>query len=736
MTQKKRFLAATWVVLALWTSAPAVLAQATAPAATKSVAGEKTREEKLADLWENLIHFIRIAQHEAAASFGQSLLTFGAKPEEIYGLSANTPGSLATLARGRRLKGMEKVTEQLLKIIEEGYRIERSDPEQIKKSIELLGGTNRAYIRGRDRLVVSGEYAVPQLLRKLEDPKTTNILREKIMVVLPRIGKDSVLPLAAALQTTNPRLRQIIANTLGQTEYPHAAPRLKELYGRKDLQQQTRRIVRTALVSCAGGETSVLNKPVAQLYYDLALRFYYRAESLIPDIRLEEANIWFWNADLGGLTFKPVPRQIFCDIYAMRMARLALAHDPKFYPAVSLWLAAGLKREIDLPKGAADPTRKPTDPPARFYVLAAGAKYQQDILARALRDKDWPVAVGAIETLGQTAGAETLVQPVAGGAQPLVEALSSSNRVVRYWAAISLATALPKKRFTGHELVMPILAGALHQTGKKIALVVAADQQRRNSLKDAVRAAGYEVLDEADPAKGLAAARAADGVDVAVLGASPDPMAGVQMVRRDPLMATLPLVITAQTDRFQTLAKVDSRVRLVTSIAKGDEVKDAIAEVVKASAGVPLTPEDSAQWAVRAAEAVRKLGLTRTTVYDITRCRPTLVAALGDARPEVKTAAAAALATIPGPVAQQAVAKLAASAATDEPIRIAAFTALGESVRRFGNALTDEQAKAIVDIVAKGSGEVRTAAATILGALSLPSGMVKDLIVKTDVTGK
>ncbi len=734
VAQRKRILAAVLAVLALWTLAPIAAAQnvAAAPTPADVTGGQKTPEEKLARLWENLIHFIKIGQTDAAKSFGQAVLDLGAKPADIYRMSVTTPGSLVELARARSLEGMKDICDGLLKLVEQGYKAVRSDPAEIKKAIELLGGTQRAYLRGRDRLIASGEYAVPQLLQKLEDPKITNAMREKIMLVLPQLGKEAVLPLAAALQSKGPHTRQVVANTLGRIEYPHALPRLKELYDRKDLQPQTRRLLRAALISCEGGDAKVLDKPPSQLYYDLALRFYYRAESLLPDLRTETANVWFWNEELGGLMFKPVPRPIYCDVYAMRCAKLALKHDPKFYPAVSLWLAANVKREVDLPAGATDPTRGAQEQPARFYMLSAGAKYQQDVLARALRDRDWPVAVSAIEALGRTAGAESLVRPVAGGAQPLVEALTSPNRIVRYWAAASLATALPKRRFTGHQLVLPILNGALRQTGKKVALVVAADEERRNGLKDVARALGYEVMDAPDPAKGLADARAAGGADVAVLAADPDPMAGAMMIRRDPLLATLPLVITSQTERFQTLAKSDMRVRLISPTAGDAEVGRAIGEVVKASAGMPLTPEQATAWAVRAAAAIRRLGLTGTAVYDVSRCRGALLAALEDPRAPVKVAALGALATLPGPEAQQGIAKVALDGTGDEQIRLVAFQALGESARRFGNSLSDAQAQGVVDIVVKGTGAVRMAAAEILGALSLPSEMIKDLILQTN----
>ncbi len=725
------------------TPAPAPAADANAavpaalPAAAPEVAGAsatsgKPRDQQLASNWENLLHFIRMAQADTAKSFGEAILKAKPEPLEVYHLAMDKADSLAELSRARRLAGLKDIADELLRLMEEGYRSERSNPDQIKKSIELLSGNLREFVRGRDRMLVSGEYAVPFLLRSLQEPSTDMALRERIMTVLPQLGRPAVLPLAEALQTPDAQLRPIIAAALGQIEYAAALPRLKELYDRTDLQESAKKVVRAALINCNGGEEGILRKPTSQLYYDLAMKFYYRAESLAPDVRLETANVWSWDATMAGLVYKPVPREIYCDVLAVRTSRLALQHDPKFYPAVSLWLAAGLKREVDLPAGKSDPLKAGGEQAAEFYVLAAGAKYQQDILGRALRDKDWPVAVGAIKALGKTAGAESLVEPVAGGAQPLVEAMSSSSRIVRYWAAASLATALPTRRFTGSELVLPILNEAMRGQGRKTALVIAADQERRNALKDVARTAGFDVIDDSEAARGMNAARDAGGADVAILASDPDPMAGVLLIRRDPLVATMPIVVATQTERFLGLAKSDSRVRLVSPGAAAVEVSEAIAEVVKAAAGTPLTPEQATEWAVRAARAVRILGLTRSTVYDITRCRGTLANSLGDSRVEVRVAAAEALATIPGPQAQSAIAALAMDVGVDEAVRLAAFKALGENVRRYGTSIDEKMAQAMVDLVVKGTGSVKMAAAEILGALNLPSEKVKDLILTAD----
>ena len=728
VAHKKQLLMAASVLAVLWVVAPMAQAQ---DAAAAPVAGEPDNAQNLAKQWEMLIHFITLGQEQGTASYAKAILESGAKPSEIYYLSVRYPKSLETLTSGRNLKGLAEPIDQIIGLIEEGYQAERSDPEQIRKSIELLAGTQRAYIRGRDRLIVSGQYAVPQLLRKLEDPQISDSLREKIIVVLPKLGKQAVLPLMAGLNTKDPMLLMVVADALGKIEYPAALPALKSVYDRSDIQPQVKRIVRTALVYCAGGDSAVLQKPAAQLYYELATKFYYRAESLQPDSRIATANVWYWDKDLDGMSFKIVPRQIFCDIYAARAARQALAHDEKFYPAVSLWLGAQVKREFDLPISLKDATRAADDPPARFYVLSAGAKYQQDLLGRALEDRDWPVAIAAIEALGQTTGAETLVKPVEGGAQPLVEALSSSNRVVRYWAAVSLALALPKQRYTGSELVMPILAGALKQSGKKTAMLVAGKEETRNAMKDALRAAGFEVIDSPDGAKALDAAREAEGVDVAVLANDPDPMIAVNLIRRDPILASLPVVVAAQTSRFQQLAEADERVRLTSASPEGDEMATAVTGLLADVSGAPMTPELAGQWAVRAAGAIRKLGQTGNMVYNIARTQSALVAAAADERAEVRIAAAEALATLPGPVAQRAIAKLGIDSTVDEKVRLAALAALTESVRRFGNGLSDELSQAIVDIVTKApAGEIRIAAAQVLGGLSLPSSQVKDLIIQ------
>ena len=706
------------------------------PHALEAVAAEAAPAEPKVDikqLWEDLMHYIKIAHPLLTPSTAKAILESGVEPKEVYLLWANTPDAVAVLNRGSNLKGMKQLVVDLQKMIDMGYVAVRTDPEQIENAIKMLGGTFRGYeIAARD-LEKSGEYALPQLIQKLSEPTTPITLRERISRVLPRLGKNAVRPLSAALQSDNPNLQEEIAKALGEIGYPHAAGRLKELLSRKNLLPGPRKAATLALIACGG--TAAQEKSTAAIYYDQALSYYYCRESIMPAAADEMANIWYWKKG-AGLAYKPVPKEIFCDVYAMRMARLALQHDPKFYPAVSLWVGANLNRAAHLAKGQTDATYGESTPTVAYFALASSARYLQDVLARALRDHNSPVAIGAITALSKTAGAKNLIEPVAGGAQPLVEALGYPDRHVRFLAAVSLANALPTKRFVGDELVVTQLIEALRQTGRQTALVIIQDERQRNAVKGAMRDLGYDIIDNANLDEAIRAARQSAGVDVAILSAKPDPSATVARFRTDPVFATLPAIIVSDTERVTTLVKRDdSSVQL--KVAEGelvtkDVMEASLAEAMKLTAGAEMTGDTAATWTVRAAAAIEHLGTTSNAIYDIKRARGALAAALGDSRRPVRLAASRALSVIQTPEAQRAIAALALDTDAPEDVRVAAFNDLSASLRRFGMHLTEELSQAVLGVVkGKDTSDLLNAAAQALGAMDLPSQEIKSLILTT-----
>lgn len=702
------------------TTAPETAPQATAPA-------PQVDEKMLADLWDNFLHGIKVAREDLAESTGRAILESGAA-RQVYLLSVKDDNVQWVLTRGEGLGNLKPIIEGIRKMIEEGYNAERSDPTQIARAIDMLGENLRAYEIGASRLVQSGEYAMPQLIYKLTDPGTSATLSERIISVLPRMGKDAVRPLSAALAAQNQTLLQIASEALGRIRYPESSAALKEMLERKDLVAQTRQVAQTALAAC-GGE-AVQTAPAASVLYDQAEQYYYGRQSVPVDPNAATANVWSWREGLG-LEYVSVPKEVFGDIYAMRLTRSALKHDPSFYPAVSLWLAAKMRKGIHLPAGQEDPTATPDEPSARFYALAGSAKYLQDVLARALRDEDPALALRAIEALAETAGAKSLIEPVTGGVQPLVEALGNRDRQVRLLAALALANALPQEHFTGDDRVVAVLNEALRQRGQRKALLIDADAAQRNLLKDALRSAGYDVIDEADPDKAMVAGREAGGMDLVVLSAKPIAGDFIVRMRKEPALAALPAVVAYSDDRLRRLAADDGGIVLLEGQIDAAAVSEAITRAMKVTSATPQSAESTASWAVRAADAIALLGLTGNSVYDVSGTVPMLTSALSDAQDDVAMAAAKALAAMSAPPAQQALADRAMTADLAEQTRVDLLKLLAGSLRRFGSSLGDAQAEAVVALVTDGKQPqaIREAAARVLGAMDLPSERIQTLIV-------
>ncbi len=677
---------------------------------------------KASKYWEDLLHYIRVAQVDAARSNALALVQSGASPRDLYLLSVKDPESLTTLTRGRRLEGLDEPIAKLRAMIEKGYEAERSDAEQIEQSIQMLARDSlRAVEEATRRLAVSGEYALPQLVGKLAADETSERLRERIINVLPKIGVQGVRGLSAAMQSGDHRVLEAVAYALGQIGYGHAAPRLREAMAREDLLERTRKIIRAALVRCAGSQA--VSKSVAETFYDTARKYYYRAESLLPTKDQTRTNLWYWQDGLG-LTFKPVPEEIFCDVYAMRYARRALHHDETYYPAVSLWLSATIRKEADLPAGATDPVRGEQEPPASYYALASSPKYVQQVLAQALEDKNPAVAVRAIESLAKTAGAKSLVEPVEGGAQPLVAAMSYPNRQVRFLAAWALANARPDSPFDGRQLVVPTLAQAIRQTGRQTALLVVGGQEG-NRLKADLREQGLAVIHEPQPSEALLAATDAAGVDVIVLSDSPDPAAFVTAIRRVPVLAATPVVLTVGNSTSRSLAQKDQAVMV---IEEGQDLQAGLAAAKELAGGEGLSPEQAVEWAERAANSLLLLGMTRNEVLNFARAEQALLDALEVESDRVKVAAARALAVINTATAQRGIVSLAVSDAAGA-VRVIAFNAASESVRTFGSQLPDELVAEVVSVVQSDQAEeLRLAAAQLHGALNLPSEKLTELI--------
>jgi hypothetical protein len=244
---------------------------------------------------------------------------------------------------------------------------------------------------------------------------------------------------------------------LGEIGYPQSQAYLKYIV-EKDESPELRELAKNSLSQIDPG---ALQFSAAQLFFDLAEKYYYHAQSLAPAGDADIANVWFWDYGRQRLVPEAVDKRYFNELMAMRSCEWALKADEGFGPAIGLWLAAFFKAESAgvemMPKYFGE-----SHDDALVYASTAGVEYLHQALARAVKDRNASVALGAIEALSRTAGEKSLLYRI-GPAQPLLQALTFNNIRVRYSAAIAIATAGPKVPFAESKLVIMNLAEALGQ---------------------------------------------------------------------------------------------------------------------------------------------------------------------------------------------------------------------------------------------------------------------------------
>ena len=693
--------------------------------------------KKLESNWKDFTYYIRIGSADLVNSFGQKLLS-DATPKQLYKLSV-AYSARDTLIQGTKLKGASETCKKILKAVDDGFMAWRKDPEEIKRSIELLARHGRAQRVGEKRLKLSGEYALPLLISRLYDKNVTNVQRLAIKKVLGKLGRHAVRGLVMVLQASDPDMVIVAADALAEIQYPSALPRLREALDRDVVKgnKDCRAAITNALLKCAQGDVEILKAGTGKLFLELAQKYYRAAESLrhgplsvtnplAPDHRYKQAFVWTW-VEGTGPSLHAVPKSIFCDIYAMRMARLALKHNPKLFEAIPLWLSAVTRRELDLKEGEKDPLWGENEPKADYYLLASSPKYLEMVLAKALKDSDVLLASRVINALQQNTGPRSL------GSASLVAAMRYPDKALRYQAAIALMMSCPTNNFNGSDAVLSLINESLRQSGQRHAIIIA-NPKNLNKIKDAVRGAGFETVETADIKKLREIANKMRNLDTIVVGPLVDAKAVRRIIRTRSGHRFVPIITCNNAPSLREFIKLDGKmVQLPTAKIDDAAIEKAIAAADKLAAGRALSEEQAIKWAIQSAKAVAFAGQRGNTIYDLKLCIDSLIkASRSNLDPQLQIEASRALATINDTKAQQAIVTLALLPGADQEVRVAALNAASESVRRFGNYCTETQCKNVEKLViTKGALDLMNAAAKLLGTMNLPSQKGAGLIQST-----
>lgn len=723
-------------------------AGADAPAVAKDLVTKIGNGRKQLELAEDGWHYAAIGRFSYADASFKALVESNPDPVALLELARRNPQRHEVLIKLLTNADVGASAKQFLDLLTRGEEMLRTDPYEIVTNIARLAGPPRMVYNATNRLKDSGEYAIPHLIRALQDTSRAS-LHPAIIQVIPKIGHAGLNPLCQALGMSDDVTRTVLIRALAEIGYKQPVPYLAKLVRSSSESPQIRQEAAQALSALgAGGEPDV-----AALFAQLAELYYNNTESLKADPRSDMANVWYLRE--GELRYVPVPREIFNDIMCMRSAEEALLADAQQTGATALWLAANYRREARLgmdvesdqasPLAVKDSTRPDNYPRSIYYGRAAGARYNHMVLGRAYKDTDPGVALGAIAALRETAGAGDLV----GNEdlkQPLVQTLSFPSRQVRFKAAEAIAASLPRSQFAGSQLVIPVLGEALLQSDRRAALVVDADLDLRNKLQTLLRAAGFDTGVGDNLFSALQNAKDGNLVsfDVILLASDlsqPDAAAAIGELRNRFETAATPILIVTKSDDIglaNRLARDNKGVELlladIADLGDTDRINELLlGRVARASQAMGMTPLDrdmALDLAIRAADVLRKVAESGQTVLDVSRAEGALLTAMKSASEALRMRVARALALVASADAQAALAESAMDAGKSATERIAAFGDLAESARRNGNLLGDRDvvARLIEFTMTEQDLILRAAASKSLGALNLESNKASEII--------
>ncbi len=201
-------------------------------------AGQEAPSQKAVESdWNDFLHYTLIGRFDLAQGYGQRLLESRPDPRFLLDLSEQNPRGYELLLKMQAdSEQLREIATGVLKVIEEGRYLRRTDPKVILAEIARLNTTIRGRIAAQERLKNAGEYAVPFLLNVLEDSSRREEFAN-VVQTLPMLGRSAIRPLTAALQMSQTAVKAEIIEALGKIGYFEPLPYLKYIAEKEESAQ-------------------------------------------------------------------------------------------------------------------------------------------------------------------------------------------------------------------------------------------------------------------------------------------------------------------------------------------------------------------------------------------------------------------------------------------------------------------------------------------------------------------
>ena len=556
-----------------------------------------------------------------------------------------------------------------------------------------------------------GEFAVPALVEKLGNADDVDG-QIHAMSALVDLRSVAVLPLIAALQSSNEQLVVNAASTLRHINDDRALPIMAHLASddRLPIREIAGRYIARKNVKAGDAMTLLLGQSLNYL------------KGIVPQGAYSEV-VWTWNGE--KLVPVDVPAPLYPSELAKGVAAQAVAIAPSNVAARAMLAEANLAQanliEVSIQKG--DEAMKALEPMASEFkvaALATGTDALRAALEGGLREDLAPVALGAIGALQMVETRETV------GQSPLLAAIDSTDKRVRYAAADAIVKATGGLDVPMADRVAAVLGEAVTEQAVRVVQVVAPEAMSKGAVAAAGNVRGLAVDATSTAKGGVRKMLINPNVDVLVINESlPDGMSEdvIGIVRKDPRLANVKIVVVCKDEEKARAAFGENVTYLVGSLT-GESL---VSEVNKALAGV--ADADGSRAEAFAATASASLATLAANGKGATTAVLGNLAAQLDRGDAVSVPAAKALGYDGGAAELGALAAALGGSGSVELKKVVAES-IGNICRRLGNC-PDEAAMALIGALeANQDVGLRTAIGVALSRVSLAPKKHAELLQK------
>jgi hypothetical protein len=229
-------------------------------------------------------------------------------------------------------------------------------------------------------------------------------------------------------------------------------------------------------------------------------------------------------------------------------------------------------------------------------AIRAGTRSNSQALQMAMDDGHVPATIGLSESIGMV-GDSLALEGIDGQPSPLAIAMSHANPRVRFAAAEAVARIGPKKSFAGNSRLAETLAHFGSSTGRRSALIAHPRIAVAQSIAGLLNQAGFDA-DVVISSKDMLS-RSTDSADYEFFIVSdafrqPETSQLIQLLRRNPLTAALPIGVLARSQEFSDAAQMAESNPMVITLpeTKGAATIARVVRQLEELAGRAAVPAD------------------------------------------------------------------------------------------------------------------------------------------------